>query len=250
MSDIGPTCLSELELDRLLAGDPAPSLRGRLAACDHCRKRLAALERERDERMTPDHVGRQADAIFAALSATPGRAGRRPGRGWRVAAPVGVLAAAAAVALVWSRQPPSPSSDGGGDTIRLRGGVRFEVVLAAPGPPRVLTDDDAVPAGATLSFRAGCPGGCSVALFAVGAGGATPLADASPPPWRIAGAAPELLPVSATLDDAPGDDRLVAFLCREPRDLAALGAAAAAPMPHVPGCEIRTQRVRRSGATR
>jgi hypothetical protein len=135
------------------------------------------------------------------------------------------------------------------------------VVLAAPGPQRLLADGEAVPAGATLSFRAACPQGCQVALFAVGEGRVDALADATPAPWSVAGGGEaQLLPVSATLDGPPGEDLVVGFLCEKAPGLEALRAAVQAsygstrnlraPAPSLPGCETRTHLVRRSGAPR
>ncbi len=256
--EVGPGCLSELELDRLLADDPDSGLRRRLAACAHCQERLAVLAAERRARMTPDHVAGQAAAILARLAQPadlPVR--RRVVRRWVLGAPVAALAAAAVLlVLLWPRR----SADGPvTELVRIKGSPTLEVVLAAPGPQRVLVDGEALPAGATLSFRAECPLGCSVALFAVGAHGIEPIADVLPPPWRLSGRAPELLPVSVTLDQPPGDDLVVGFLCREPHDLALLLAALErtygathdlrARPPSVPGCETRSHLVRQSAPT-
>jgi len=252
-------CVSELELDRLLAGDDAPALRRRVDACEHCRRRLAELTAARDAHMMPAHVAGQAAGIVAGLAAERPRVVQRRGwRRWAIAAPLPVLAMAALFALVCTRR------DGpGSDVIRIKGGTGLEVVLAEPGPQRVLADGEAVPAGATLSFRAACPKGCTVSLFAVGAGGVTPLADVAPPQWRIAGPAPELLPVSATIDDGPGDDLVVAFFCAGSPEIAELRAALdaiygaapgadlrAAKLPTWPGCETHAHLLRGRRASR
>jgi len=255
-------CMSELELDRLLAGDDEPALRQRLDACDHCRRRLAELEVARDARMTPDHVARQAADILTRLAAV-----QRPipvpwWRRWFVAAPMAVVAAAGLVVLFWARRSPDARSSAP-DVIRVKGNLRLEVLLAEPGPPRLLAVGDPVPSGATLSFRAACPRGCSVALFAVGADGVESIADRAPPPWRVVGIAE--LPVSVTVDRErpapPGrqDDLIVGVFCDEPQDLSALHAAVeaaygpaagsqAAPPLVGGGCEMRSHRVTAPGA--
>jgi hypothetical protein len=247
-------CLGELQLDRLLAGDDDPALRRRLAACAHCQGRLAELQASRDAHMTPAHVSAQAGAIFARLgpAAVAPAPSRTRWRAWLVGAPVLALVAAAAVAVLvlWSR-PSEDERRGAGDEIRVKGGARLEVVLVDPAPSRVLSDGDPAPAGATLSFRAACPGGCWVALFAAGDGGVAALADQAPPPWTVAPGGPVQLPVSVTVDDTAGDDRVVAFFCVRPPDVVALrGALEQAQTPVVAGCEVRSQRIARRGPPR
>ena len=228
-------CLSELELDRLLADDPAPELRARLAACEHCQTRLTALTVEQRAQMTPEHVARQTDAILARMVA-PQPARRWPR--WATMTAASALAAAAALVLLWPRVSP----DATGGAIRIKGGQRFDVVLAGP-DPRILADGEAVPVGATLSFRAACPGGCAVALFAVTADGIDVLADAVPPPWPVD--EPALLPVSAVVDGTAGDDTIVALLCTSPPSIDTMLAALRGGQPSVPGCDLRRHHLRR-----
>ena len=247
-------CLSELELDRLLAGDSDPGLKQRLEGCEHCRERLASALAQRQAWMPPEHVDQQVSAIAARLTSPPARRRRQS---WAIGIPLGVAAAAALLLVAWPRGRAAAPI---GDRVRIRGGIGFDVVLAAPGPSRMLAEGEAVPAGATLSFRARCVQGCSVALFAVGASGIEALAAEAPPPWSIDAADPALLPVSVTVGGESGDDLVVAFLCSAPPDLGALGSAAtaaygappdlAAPAPSIAGCETRTHRIRKSGAAR
>jgi hypothetical protein len=166
-------------------------------------------------------------------------------RRWLVGAPALALVAAVAVLVLWPRRAVD-STVAGGDEIRVKGGVRLEVVQVVPEPPRVVADGEAVPAGATLSFRAACPGPCAVALFAVGSDGVTALADEVSPPWTIEAGAPVQIPVSVTVDDTVGEDRVIAFFCVRPPDMAALRAALEqAKEPSIAGCEVRSHVVRR-----
>jgi hypothetical protein len=244
-------CLSELELDCLLAGDDDPVLRRRLDACAHCQRRLAELEASRDAAMTPRHVSAQAAAILAGLGAAhaapaPARWWSRR-RTWLVGAPALSLAAAALVLVLvlWPRRG-GDTTIAGDDEIRVKGGARLEVVLVEPEPPRAVADGEPVPPGATLSFRAVCPGGCAVALFAVGADGVTALADEVPPPWTIEAGAPVQLPVSVTVDHTDGEDRVLALFCVRPPDIATLRAALAQDSESsIAGCEARSHVVRR-----
>jgi len=248
-------CVSELELDRLLAGDDEPALRRRVEACEHCRQRLAALEAARAAWMTPDHVARQAASIVTRLAAAAPPVTPPWWQRWFVGAPLALVAVAGVLALFWSRRP----GVGEGppvDQVRIKGSLRLDVVLADPAPRRLLSDGDAVPPGATLSFRAACATGCSVALFARSAAGLEPITDRVPPPWRVAGTAD--LPVSVTVDAEPGDgpdDVIVAVFCAEPRDLAALRTELETAYPEsrptpaaIAGCEVRAHRVRRGGS--
>ena len=245
------SCLGPLELDRLLAGDDDPALRRRAEACAHCRIRLAELVAQRDAHLTPAHVSAQAAAIRARLAAVAPAPERSRWRAWWLAPPALVMAAAITVIALWPRHPELAAPDAPRDEIRIKGGARFEVVRAEPGPPQVVGDGEPLPPGATLSFRVACPGGCWAALFAVSDGSVAVLADERPPPWNIAAGAPVQLPVSVTRDRARGDDRVIAVLCVRSPDVAALRAALAqrpeAAPPAIAGCEVRTQRIARPG---
>jgi len=252
-------CLGPLELDRLLAGDDDPALRRRAEACTHCRIRIAELVAQRDAHLTPAHVSAQAAAIRARLAAVAPAPERSRGRAWWLAPPALVMAAAITVLALWPRHPELAAPQTPRDEIRIKGGARFEVVRAEPGAPQVIGDGEPLPAGATLSFRVACPGGCWAALFAVSDGSVAVLADERPPPWNIAGGASVQLPVSVTRDRAPeraqggarSDDRVIAVLCVRLPDVAALRAALAqrpgAAPPAIAGCEVRTQRIARPG---
>lgn len=237
-------CLDVLEYDLLLAGAGDGDLERRLRACMECQRRLADLEASRIAIMTPPHVAAQAAAIIARLHLARSR--RRSLV--RFAAPAVALAAAVLVSVVWlgrlDRSIPLLS-----DEIQWKGGARFDVLQVAPGPPRVLVDGEPVAAGATLSFRAACPSGCSATLFVVAADGvAHVLSDRVAPPWPVAPGAVTQLPVSVDVDEAPGDDRVVAFLCEGVVGTAALRAAlAGSAAPEVSGCEVHEHRVVQGG---
>lgn len=243
-------CLDVLELDLLLAGSDDRELRRRLTVCADCQRRLANLEARRVAAMTPAHVAAQVGAILARLALAD--APRRSPARW--AAPATALAAALAVCATWLR-PPDDTAAASSPGIRWKGGDRFDVLQVSPGPERVVADSDPVPPRATLSFRAACPRGCSVTLFVVGGAedGAHPevrvLSDRTPPPWQVAPGVLAQIPVSVEVDDAPGDDRIVAFFCTEPIDIATLRAALArsAP-PAISACEVHTHHVPQAGS--
>lgn len=240
-------CLDGLELDLLLAGSDDRELRRRLTSCADCQHRLANLEASRVAAMTPEHVAAQVGAILAQL----GLAGSPP----RWTAPAAALAAALAVCVTWLRRPDDTAATSAPE-IRWKGGDRFDVLQVSPGPERVVADGDPVPPSATLSFRAGCPRGCSVTLFAIGANDEANhevrvLSDRTPPPWQVAPGVLAQLPVSVDVDDAPGAARIVAVFCAEPIDTATLRAALARSAPaEIPACEVHAHHVPQAGSER
>jgi len=237
-------CLSDLTLDRLLAGElDDPAVRGQrdivrahLAACPSCQQRRAEIEAQ--PALAPDPELRRS---------LP----RRPGSGWRLPllAAMSVVAAAAAVVLFARPRPhgapPEPA------TTRIKGGeFGFEVVFKSKSDGRGGTVLPHVPLhpGDVIGFRVRSRSGGYLAIVSVD--GAGVVSSYLPGP---AGAMPLLPPGAQTveggvsLDAVAGRETLVAVLCAQAADAArALAAmkAGAASGGELPRLDLPCQQAR------
>jgi hypothetical protein len=213
-------CASDLELDRLLAGEAATTaVRAHVEGCGECAARLAELEGER-----------------AAYRAAPFRAAPPPARrrGPWVAAAGGFALAAAALAFFVLRPPD-------GDATRAKGARRLgfyvkrgdEVWRGAPG--------ERLRPGDRLRFTAALRERRYVAVLSLDAAGrASVYFPVGEEAQAVEPAAEALMPMSTVLDGSVGAETLYGLFCDAPIALAPVReglektGAVAAP----PGCEL------------
>jgi hypothetical protein len=189
---------TELALERHLL-DPATSpLREHLAGCEACRARVARMEEE-GERFRRYVFPATVDRIEAA-------ARRRPSRSWlTVLAPVGALAAAAAVFLVL--RPAGPPRD----YVGLKGaGLSLTAFVQRAGGASAVADGAAVPARAGLRLRVQVPAACRLFVLSVDGRGSVSRLDAAGPEGLALTAGEHDLPGGVVLDGAAGPERLFA----------------------------------------
>ena len=221
-SSRGPSCPSELKLDRHLAGEldrsAGRAVAAHVAACGACRARVAD---RRDEE---------------ALPALPLG---RPRRWHRLAWPAaGVLAAAAAVLLLVQRRGGPVLAPGtrtkGGDVAALY--VERAGVMRLAGPDEVVHPGDTIQLTTTLDARRW------VAAISVDGAGVVSVYHGDDPRagWQESGADVPL-PASVTLDATLGQETIHVLSCRGPIALepivARLHRDPAAPPDHE-GCEL------------
>lgn len=213
------TCLSDLRLDRLLAGELADAgSAAHLAGCADCRARRAALEAERASFSLPPPV----------------RLKRRRPRWLPALAP---LAAAAAI-VIWyaGRDAELPGT-------RTKGGHRLGFYVARDGAVSRGADGDELHPGdeIRLALSATAPGFAVIA--SVDGGGAVSIYHPEGPrAAAIAVGEDQALDGSLLLDHTVGPETLHAFLCDEPVPVAEVRAAVAAGHTRIAGCRVDTLR--------
>ena len=192
------SCLSDLQLDRLVAGELAAEVaRAHLSSCAACRARVAELRREL-----------AAFDVPAPWQAAPAPARARRSRRWIGAGALATFAAAAGLVLMLVHAPPPPP-------VRLKGGLVLELVarrssgaveLVLPGAP--LAPGDAV------RFRVSSDRAGYLAIVGIDAARAvTPYAPADGDARAFGPARDALLDGSIILDETLGAERVVALLC-------------------------------------
>lgn len=193
-----PRCLSDLDIDRLLAGelDGTPAV-VHVEGCARCAARKAALEAD---------AARFDEEIFvqglAARAARQARTARKqlPWRGL-----LGAVAAAVLVVAVLPRGAPSG--------IRTKGGGALELIAKRDdGSVERVLPGDALAPGDAIRFDVQAPPDAWVAIVGVdSAQVVTPyVAGAVLPKGR------EVLPGSIVLDETLGAERIVAVFCEKP----------------------------------
>jgi hypothetical protein len=210
-------CLSDLTIDRLLAGEldgrPArDAATAHLATCTRCRARHAEIAAEAPR--TP------SAALVAAAQRSLARQRRR--RGPALAAFVSALAVAAVVVVAVRPMSRSP--------IRLKGGdFGLEVLVRrADGRAEATHQDLPLHAGDVVGFRVRTPSDGHLAIVSIDDGGRIseylPGPTATPPAVK---AGESMIDVAITLDATAGRETLFAVLCPD-RDGATRAASAAA----------------------
>jgi len=200
----GPeTCLSNLELDRLIVDEPQPSeasarVAAHLASCARCAARLGALRAE--AQAFPNQV-----FLAGLVQRTRRPAVKRP------AVWLGGLSALAAAAALVLFVRPAP-------TVGIKGGgFALEVFARRAGRVEAIVDEAVLSPGDAIGFRIASqrPGYVvvigldtrpSVTAYVPSEGKAIPIAEASR----------QTLPGSITLDETLGPERLIALRCEEP----------------------------------
>ncbi len=211
-------CLSNLALDRLLAGEldegAGAAARLHLDGCAHCGPRFRELEADRDRfRAAPPALSLPAPA------ADPARAPGRASPTFALAAS-GALAAALVVFLQLRARPgggPAPRPDD--ELARTKGGVRLGFYVKRQDSVLEGRSGDVVHPGDAVRFSYSSPtAGYLIVVSRDGAGRVSvyyPDGDTRSAAQLPAGA-DEVLPGSVVLDDAVGPEVVHGILCRAP----------------------------------
>ncbi len=194
-------CLSDLELDREIAGESNVAWSEHLAVCGACRHRRERFVEARDTFMT------NAWAQASLRKATPPRL-------WPYAA-----AMAAAVMLVSFTVSRSPTP-----TTRSKGALGFDVVAKhRDGRVEALLPGAKLTPGASIRFRLEAPRAGFVAVASADAApNVTVYYPHEAPMLPIDAHHALLLDGSITLDATLGSERLVAVVCDSPPEVARL----------------------------
>lgn len=257
----GDACLSDLLLDRLLAGElgggEEATAHTHLSSCADCAARRDALEAEITALPRTTWIAGDVARIARAASnadhdaRTRGHAGLRP-----IAPRLGsMIAAASAIAACLVLGLRLPGADG----VRTKGsGIGLDLFVRHDGRVRAALPGDAVAAGDALRFQIATPRGGFAAIVGLDS---TPRATVYVP---TTGAMPRVAPGrslldgSIVLDDTPGVEREVGLVCASPLDAAALSRAGATALARaggnpaavtglgIPGCRESSVLVRKA----
>ncbi|MGZ3442151.1 MAG: hypothetical protein ACXVDD_21680 [Polyangia bacterium] len=194
-------CLSDLMLDRLLAGEPVgASVEAHVAGCTECTARLGELRHERALDMP----------LVDELRLRPARVLPLPRRRWLIAAPI-FAAAAVLLLLLLPRFRPLPSERAKGSPTAL---VLDVVVRHGDGTVEALAPGKRVRAGDAVRFVVSTARPGHLVILGLDAAGKVSVyvADGANPHPIVRGAH-QPMPGSIILDDTPGAERLVALEC-------------------------------------
>ena len=221
------THISDLAIDRLLAGELSAAARGELEAhtreCERCAARLAEL--------TTDHEAFAQRPMPIAL----GRAKRQRSRIW-LAAPIVAVAAAALLVLAWPRErAPSERVKSGETTLLLWAGT--------PGQLRPVATSDVIHSGEHLQASYTTKrDGVGAVLSIDGAGGAFTYVPAEGDAMVTLPAGRERpFPASTLLDDVTGRELVAIVWCEHAVPISPLLAElkATQDLAAPPGCVVR-----------
>ena len=208
------TCLSDLALDRLIAGEVEEPTH--LAGCDACRSRLAELRADADS---------FAGSVWIAGAAR--RATRAAGASrWRWWAAIAVPAVAAAAVAIWIALP---RDDAGAPGVRTKGSVALDVVVKrGDGTIERLGPAARVAPGEAVRFLVSTDRAGYLAILGLDAAGVVSayLPDPGAPTPAIGAGREQAQPGSIILDETAGAERFVALVCPRAMEVDALVAAA------------------------
>lgn len=224
LHDRAHDCISDLLLDRMCAGETvSPHVRAHVDACEPCRDRLAAIERETAR-------FRQAE-LPPWLEARPRRTCVRP-----LVAAASLLAA---VTLLWLVRGPVPG-ERADDAIRLKGGGALTVYVRQAERTFVAAPGTRVHPGDALRIALSTPEPAWVAVLGRDATGQWstyhPLGDLAEP---LSAGSEQLLDMALELDAELGEETFVAVFCTGPTDVEAIRSATMETFPilaYPPGC--------------
>lgn len=190
--------LSDLLLDRILVGEDVGAARAHLDACAECRARLEALDRAALEFRRTAPIQMMAARTRRRLNATPRM----------IFSSLGAIAAAAIVLLLVVR-PDDPD-------VRLKGGVALSVYRQRDAAAESLLPHARVRPGDALRFGVKSPRAGFAAVASIdGAGVVTIYAPPGPELEAIAAGKEQLLDGTVELDATLGQERLIAFVCKD-----------------------------------
>ena len=229
-------CLSDLRIDRMLAGDLDVDADGRarehVAGCSACAARVAAFEAARAA--VPPDVERELEAL-RRLAAAPAAPAARPT--WRrrwLWPPLGVALAVGVAGLVVAVRSPAP------DSTRTKGAARLGFFVKHGDAVRRGVAGEQVNPGDLVRFVVSTPRAAHLAIVSLDARAAASVYF--PPPGAADGVAAGTdveLPRATLLDDILGPETVAAFFCERSVDLGALlGALRARPDSTPPGCTV------------
>jgi hypothetical protein len=230
-----PECLSDLRIDRMLAGDldggERERARDHIADCTACASRVAAIEAARAA--TPPHL----EAIRRIAAAPPARFARRTW-GWPL---LGVALAAGAAMLVVVVRPHAPRPGGGGEqatdeATRLKGSAHLGFFVKHGNFVRRGGPGEPVSPGDLVRFVVSTPRPAHLAIVGVDERAVASVY------FPVAGAADTVpagtdveLPRATLLDDTLGGETIAAYFCERAIDL---GPLRAHPNSAPPGCTV------------
>jgi len=227
----GPDCLSDLRIDRMLAGDldgrESERARDHAAGCAACAARVAAFEAARAA--TPPDIDMEAiRRIAGAPSASVAR------RSWRGLWPsLGLAAAAGTAALIVVARPRAPAHD---ETTRTKGSARVGFFVKHGDAVRRGGPGEPVSPGDLVRFVVSTPRPAHLAIVGLDAGGAAsvyfPPAGAAD---TVAAGTDVELPRATLLDDTLGPETVAAFFCERAVDVTTIRAR---PQSAPAGCTI------------
>ena len=197
------SCLSDLSLDRWLAGELAARpegepVRSHLRQCPACSDRLRALEQE-PELLPPPATN------LAVAAPTP----LRKARASSIAAVTGLAALAAGVVVFLQARSPETG-------LRTKGDVQLEVVVRRPdGHSEAVMPGDAVAAGDVVRFVVSADGGFAFVIGLDAAGAVTPYFPTAGVPAPLPPGRSQALPGSVVLDATLGAERFLLLHCNE-----------------------------------
>jgi hypothetical protein len=232
-------CLSDLRLDRLLAGELETAARAEaqqhLEGCRRCTARRS--EREQERQLFQETAPRLFPPGRLPAATTPAPSRRRPP--WLTA---GAAAAAAVVLLLIVR----PRPDQPAETVTAKGKthLRYFVRDAVTGQVTPGTPHQRVHPGDQLRFGFdGPPAGCHVALLGRDAGGKATayFPDRGTAAAPLPASADGLLPYSIVLDRTLGPETIYALYCQQAVALPPLQSAlgrSASTIVWPPSCQI------------
>jgi hypothetical protein len=221
------TCLSDPALDRLLAGELADApersrMEAHLASCPLCRERHAALARGAAPAPDRAWLDRQGETRI--------RASRRR----RASMGVGAAAVATVACLVligrWQSPPtqlgeapdPARSSLPAAESTRGKGGFAMDVVVRrSDGRVESVTAGAALHPGDAIRFRLTAPKPGFAAIFGLARGDVAVYAPMSSGELRLPEPGTHEVDGSVILDDALGEEVVLAVLCETPSEAAA-----------------------------
>jgi hypothetical protein len=235
-----PDCLSDLRIDRLLAGDldgrESERARAHAAGCAACSARVCAFEAARAA-PAPDleTIRRIAAAVPAPSPAPRSR--------WRALWPSLALAAAAGTAalIVAVRPVPRGATEAApgaapGDATRIKGGARLGFFVKHGDAVRRGGPGEPVVAGDLVRFVVSTPRPAHLAIVGLDARGVGSVYFPAPGAADTVAAGTDVeLPRATRLDDTLGPETVAAFFCERPVDLAAVRAD---PRSAPPGCTV------------
>lgn len=237
---LGRGCLSDLALDRLVAGDSSAADQARhLDTCPRCRERLALLEATRAQ--AAPEIERMLGIAQARVRTVPPAPSLRPrGFSWGRLALAG--AALLALALAWpllrDPVPVVPAGDLPAETIRIKGvSMRFFVQRGDRVAPGV--SGDPYRPGDSLRFVVSSDAPRNLLLVGVEASGRVSVyhpfgGDRSAP---LEAGTDIALPDSLVLDDSTEDEAFLGLFTDQPLEVDQVRAAIADAMAVSPGLD-------------
>jgi hypothetical protein len=206
-----PGCLSDLRIDRMLAGDleggESARAREHLAGCSACGARVAAFEAARAV-IPPD-----LEAIRRLAAAPPAATARRPWRAWWPS--LGVALAVGAAALIVAVRPRAPD-----ETTRIKGGPRLGFFVKHGDDVRRGRPGELVNPGDMVRFVVSTPQQAHLTIAGADSRGVVtvyfPVASVAD---TVAAGSDVVLPRATQLDDTLGPETISAYFCERRVDL-------------------------------